>query len=51
MGQFWLDPENGDALISLITGAGDDPDRHRGVSPMYRPSDEIMRWWLRYFPR
>lgn len=51
MGQFWMDIENGDALISLITGAGDDPDRHRGVSPMYRPSDEIMRWWLRHFPR
>mgnify|MGYP001819291119 FL=1 len=51
MGQFWLDPETGDALISLITGAGDDPDRHRGISPMYRPSDEIIRWWLRYFPR
>lgn len=51
MGQFWLDPEHGDALISLITGAGDDPDRHRGVTPMYRPSDEIMRWWLRHFPR
>ena len=51
MGQFWLDPENGDALIALITGAGDDPDRFRGVSPMYRPSDEIMRWWLKNFPR
>ena len=51
MGQFWLDPENGDALISLVTGPGDDPERHRGVSPMYRPSDEIMRWWLRHFPR
>lgn len=51
MGQFWLDPANGDALITLITGAGDDPDRHPGVSPMYRPSDEIMRWWLKHFPR
>ena len=51
MGQFWIDPHSGDALISLITGAGDDPDRHRGASPMYRPSDEIMRWWLRHFPR
>lgn len=51
MGQFWLDPERGDALISLISGAGDDPDAHPGVSPMYRPSDEIMRWWLRHFPR
>ncbi|MEE4218314.1 MAG: serine hydrolase domain-containing protein [Xanthomonadales bacterium] len=51
MGQFWLDPENGDALIALITGAGDDPDRNPGVSPMYRPSDEIMRWWLEHFPR
>ena len=51
MGQFWLDPENGDALIALINGAGDDPDRHPGVSPMYRPSDEIMRWWLNNFPR
>ena len=51
MGQFWIDPQSGDALISLITGAGDDPDRHRGISPMYRPSDEIIRWWLRYFPR
>ena len=51
MGQFWLDPANGDALIALITGAGDDPDRHPGVSPMYRPSDEIMRWWLEHFAR
>ena len=51
MGQLWLDPANGDALIALITGAGDDPDRHPGVSPMYRPSDEIMRWWLEHFPR
>lgn len=51
MGQFWMDTEHGDALIALITGAGDDPDRHRGLSPMYRPSDEIMRWWLRHFPR
>ena len=51
MGQFWLDPEHGDALISLVTGAGDDPDRHPGVSPMYRPSDEIIRWWLQHFPR
>jgi len=51
MGQFWMDAERGDALIALITGAGDDPDRYRGLSPMYRPSDEIMRWWLRHFPR
>lgn len=51
MGQLWMDAEQGDALIALITGAGDDPDRYRGLSPMYRPSDEIMRWWLRHFPR
>lgn len=51
MGQLWLDPANGDALIALITGAGDDPDRYPGVSPMYRPSDEIMRWWLEHFAR
>jgi CubicO group peptidase (beta-lactamase class C family) len=51
LGQFWLDIENGDALISLVTGTGDDPGRHMGVSPLYRPSEEIMRWWLKHFPR
>jgi CubicO group peptidase (beta-lactamase class C family) len=51
MGQLWMDVDHDDALIALITGAGDDPDRQRGLSPMYRPSDEIMRWWLRHFPR
>ena len=51
LGQFWLDVENGDALIALITGSGDDPDLHPGVSPLYRPSEEIMRWWLEHFPR
>ena len=51
LGQFWLDPEHGDALIALITGSGDDPDRHKGLTPLYRPEEEIMRWWLRNFTR
>ncbi len=51
IGQFWLDPETGDGLVALITGAGDDPDRYPGRTPLYRPSEEIMRWWLQHFPR
>ncbi|MEJ2382777.1 MAG: serine hydrolase [Xanthomonadales bacterium] len=51
IGQFWLDFETGDGLIALVTGAADDPDRHPGATPLYRPSEEIMRWWLRHFPR
>lgn len=51
IGQFWLDFEHGDGLIALVTGAADDPDRHPGRTPLYRPSEEIMRWWLRHFPR
>jgi CubicO group peptidase (beta-lactamase class C family) len=51
IGQFWLDFEHGDGLIALVTGAGDDPDRHPGATPLYRPSEEIMRWWLQHFPR
>lgn len=51
IGQFWLDPDNGDALISLVTGSGDDPDRFPGSSPLYRPSEEIMRWWQRHYSR
>lgn len=51
LGLFWMDPDNGDALIALITGSGDDPGKHPGVSPLSRPEEEIMRWWLRYFPR
>lgn len=51
LGQFWIDPLNGDALIALITGSGDDPDRHKGMTPLYRPEEEIMRWWLTNFPR
>lgn len=51
LGQFWMDMENGDALIALITGSGDDPGEHMGTSPLYRPEEEIMKWWLRHFPR
>ena len=51
IGQFWLDPEHGDVLIALTTGPGDDPDRQPGTSPLHRPNEEIMRWWLRHFPR
>ncbi|MBT8038827.1 MAG: beta-lactamase family protein [Gammaproteobacteria bacterium] len=51
LGQFWIDPTHGDGLIALITGAGDDPERHQGVTPLYRPEEEIMRWWLTNFPR
>jgi CubicO group peptidase (beta-lactamase class C family) len=51
IGQFWLDFATGDGLIALVSGAGDDPDRHPGQTPLYRPSEEIMRWWLRHFPR
>ncbi|MEJ2576852.1 MAG: serine hydrolase [Gammaproteobacteria bacterium] len=51
LGQFWLDFETGDGLIALISGAADDPDRHPGQTPLYRPSEEIMRWWLQHFPR
>jgi CubicO group peptidase (beta-lactamase class C family) len=51
IGQFWLDFETGDGLIALVTGAADDPDRHPGRTPLYRPSEEIMHWWLRHFPR
>ena len=50
IGQFWLDFETGDGLFALVTGAGDDPDRHPGRTPLYRPSEEIMRWWLEHFP-
>ena len=51
LGLFWMDPDHGDALIALITGSGDDPGKHPGISPLYRPEEEIMRWWLRHFPR
>ena len=51
LGMFWLDPEHGDALIALVTGSGDDPAKNPGRSPLYRPEDEIMQWWLRHFPR
>jgi CubicO group peptidase (beta-lactamase class C family) len=51
LGQFWLDMEHDDALIALITGSGDDPGEHMGTSPLYRPEEEIMKWWLRHFPR
>lgn len=51
LGLFWMDPENGDALIALVTGSGDDPGKHPGLSPLYRPEDELMQWWLRNFPR
>lgn len=51
LGQFWLDMEHDDALIALITGSGDDPGEHMGASPLYRPEEEIMKWWLRHFPR
>ena len=51
LGQFWVDPENGDALIALITGSGDDPSAHPGSTPLYRPEEEVMRWWVRNFPR
>jgi CubicO group peptidase (beta-lactamase class C family) len=51
IGQFWLDFEHGDGLVALVSGAADDPDRHPGVTPLYRPSEEIMRWWLAHFPR
>lgn len=51
LGQFWIDPENGDALIALITGLGDDPSAQPGSTPLERPEDEIMRWWVANFPR
>lgn len=51
LGQFWVDTKNGDALIALITGSGDDPGGHMGVSPLYRPEEEIVKWWLQHFPR
>ncbi len=50
MGQFWIDFENGDALIALITGTADDPAPGSGVTPMYRAEDAVLRWWLHWFP-
>jgi len=34
LGQFWIDFHSGDALISLITGPGDDSAMGRGLTPM-----------------
>ena len=51
LGQFWIDPENGDALIALVTGSGDDPGAYPGETPLYRPEEEVMRWWVSNFPR
>jgi CubicO group peptidase (beta-lactamase class C family) len=50
LGLFWVDPKNGDGLFALITGLGDDPAKHPGESPLHRPEEEIMRWWLTNWP-
>ncbi|MEE2692753.1 MAG: serine hydrolase [Pseudomonadota bacterium] len=50
LGQFWFDPDTGDGVIALITGTGDDPETAPvGASALYRPQEEILKWWLDTF--
>ena len=50
LGQFWFDPISNSGLVALITGTADNPDAFPAVSsPLYRPEEEIARWWITHF--
>ncbi len=50
LGQFWFNPETGDGIVALITGTADDPETAPvGTSALYRPEEEILKWWLASF--
>lgn len=50
LGQFWFDPETGDGIVALITGTADNPETAPvGTSSLYRPEEEILKWWLATF--
>ncbi len=50
LGQFWFDPKTGDGIVALITGTADNPETAPvGTSSLYRPEEEIMKWWLATF--
>ncbi len=46
-GQLWFDPQNGDGMVILITGLGDDPAKPEKTTPLDAIEEVVLRLSLR----